>query len=358
MGADALLLTEDDVRAVLAEPQSTLAAIDAMQAAFAEHGRGAFVSPPRVHVDDPPGSGGERSGRSLRVLPCIAPSIGGAACRVYTMDKEAGAGTPAPCELILLFDGRSMELRAVIEDYSLHTLRTAAPTGVAVRALAPPRVGAIGVIGTGRQARGQLAAAASVCTARELRVFGRDPARREAFAVEMSDVLSRPVRAAASAREAVHEAGVVLVATNTAEPALERSWLQDGALVVSIAPGELASDVVLDALLVPCAAGEVLSGTPRWEPVRTLVEQGQIDPAALDPSLGEIVAGTRKLQRERGGVTVFLSTGMAFWDVTIADWLDRAARRLGLGRPLLPGGGSRTGFGFVSPHASVAVNGD
>jgi ornithine cyclodeaminase len=351
MGDDALLLTEDDVRAALAVQGSTLSAIDAMEAAFAEYGRGAFSSPARVHVDHPPGSGGERSGRSLRVLPCIAPTAGGAACRVYTMNKAAGPQAPAPCELILLFDGSSMELRAVIEDYSLHALRTAAPSGVAVRQLAPRRVDAIGVIGTGRQARGQLAAVASVCEAKEIRVFGRDVARRETYAVEMSDLLGRPVHAAASGPEAVRGAQVVLVATNTAEPALERAWLERDALVISIAPGELAPDVVLDACLIPCAREEVLDGTPRWEPVRTLVERGEIHPDALAVGLGDLVSGRRELRRDSGRITVFLGTGMAFWDVVIADWLDARARRLGLGRPLLPGGGNRTGLGFVAPRA-------
>jgi ornithine cyclodeaminase/alanine dehydrogenase-like protein (mu-crystallin family) len=355
VGGDALLLTEHDVRAVLAEPGSTLSAIDAMEAAFAAYGRGELASPPRVHVDHPPGSGGERSGRSLRVLPCVAPAAGGAACRVYTMNKDAGAGAPAPCELILLFDGQSLELRAVIEDYSLHALRTGASTAVALRVLAPRRVDAIGVIGTGRQAGGQLAAAASVCAAGEIRVFGRDEARREAFAAELSEALGRPVRAVGSARDAVRDAGVVLVATNTAAPALERDWLRSDAVVASIAPGELAPEVVLGACVVPCAAEEVLSGTPRWEPVRTLVEQGRLAPADLAPGLGELVAGTRSLGRDPGQPTVFLNTGMAFWDVAIADWVDRCARRLGLGAPFLPGGGTRTGTGFVPPRASAGI---
>lgn len=353
MPDDALLLTEGDVRAVLAEPGATLSAVDAMESAFDAYGRGAFASPPRVHVDHPPGSGGERSGRSLRILPCVAPPVG-AACRVYTMDKQSGPHAPAPCELILLFDGSSMELRAVIEDYSLHALRTAAPSGVAVRRLAPRRVDAIGVVGTGRQARGQLAVVASVCEAGEIRAFGRDAARCAAFASEMTGVLGRSVKPAASAHEAVRGAEVVIVATNAAEPAVEGGWLREGAFVVSIAPGELAPDVVLGACLVPCAGIEVLEGVPRWEPVRTLVEQGALAPEALEVGLGDIVAGSRALPRDPGR-TIFLNTGMAFWDLVVADWLDRRARRLGLGTPLLPGGGSRSLAGFVPPRADGVV---
>src|SRR5262249_47803932 len=90
----AILLTEDHVRTVMAEPGATMSAIDALEQAIAAYARGEVSSSPRVHV----GEGGERSGRALRVLPS------GTACRIYTMNKEAGPGAPAPCELIVLFD--------------------------------------------------------------------------------------------------------------------------------------------------------------------------------------------------------------------------------------------------------------
>jgi ornithine cyclodeaminase/alanine dehydrogenase-like protein (mu-crystallin family) len=344
--ADALLLTEEDVRRVILEPGATRSAIDAFERAFAEYGRGAFASPPRVHVGD----GDERSGRALRVLPCIAPTAGGAACRVYTMDKEASAEAPAPCELILLFDEHSLELRAVIEDYSLHALRTAAPSAVAIRHLARGEIRTVAVIGSGRQARGQLAAAASVCSPDQVRVYSRDADRRAAFAAEMTAALGQPVLAAASAEEALLGADLVLVATNAAAPAVERRWLAAGALVVSIAPGELADDVVLGSQLVACAAEEVLAGTPRWEPVRRLVDTEELSPAALTVELGHVVAGTKTLARSPQDITVFLSTGMAFWDVVAAAWVDERARRLGIGMPIWPGGGARTGDGFVAPR--------
>jgi alanine dehydrogenase len=347
---DALLVSEDDVRRIMAEPGATRSAIAAMEHALAEHGRGAFASPARVVV----GGGGEQHGRSLRVLPCIAPSAGGAACRIYTTNKSAGADAPAPCELILLFDGETMELRAAIEDYSLHSLRTAAPSAVAVDRLARPDVRTLAVIGSGRQARGQLAAVASVRSFEEVRVYSRDPLRRAAFADEMTGVTGVEVEPVASAEDAVRGADVVVVATNTATPVVRRAWLAPGTLVVSIAPCELHEDVVLDARLVPCAAEEVLHGMPRWEPVRSLVENGRLTPESLEPNLGEVVAGTRELDRGASDVTVVLSTGMAFWDVAIAGWADARARALGLGSPLWHTGGSRTGVGYRAPQVDHA----
>lgn len=339
---DALLLNERDIRAILAEPGTTRSAISALDQAIAAHGRGEFESPTRLVV----GGGGEQSGRSLRVLPCIAPSAGGAACRVYTTNKSGRADAPAPSELILLYDGETMALRALIEDYSLHALRTGAPSAVAVAHLAPPTVGTIAVIGSGRQARGQLAAVATVRPPARVLVYSRDARRRATFAAEMTEIVGVPVVAAASPAEALRDAEVVLVATNTATPAVERRWLRADAIVVSIAPCELAEDVVRDAQLVACAAAEVLHGTPRWEPVASLAAAGEVE---LDVELGPLVAGTATV--EPGRLTVVLSTGMAFWDVAIADWVDRQARERGLGTRLWPSGGARTDAGFATPEA-------
>jgi alanine dehydrogenase len=337
----ALLLTEDDVRAVMAEPGATVSAVDALERAIAAFARGEVSSSPRVHV----GEGGERSGRALRVLPS------GTACRIYTMNKEAGPGAPAPCELIVLFD-EAMALRAIVEDYSLHSLRTGAPSAVAVRHLAPEHVRTIAVIGSGRQARGQLAAVASVRPPERVLVYSPDAGRCEAFAEEMG------ATAVAGVEEAVREAEIVLVATNTATPVLERRWLAPGALVVSIAPCELAPSVVLDARLVPFSTEELLAGTPRWEPICTLVEHGDLERSALDVEVGDLVAGTRTLHRTRGEVTVVLSAGMAYWDAAIADWVDTRARALGLGRPLFDGGGTRTGRGFAAPRLDLPIYSD
>lgn len=339
-----LLLTEEDVRRVMASPGATLELIDRVEAAI---GAGAATAS-RIVLDHPPGSVGEYAGRSLRMLPALAPDLGGAAARVYTTLKDGDRGRPAPCELLLLFDAETMELRALVEGYSLHALRTGAPTGVAARRLTPDRPLDVGVIGTGRQARGQLAALASVRDLASVRAFGRDPARRRDFCADASAVLGFEVEAANDPEAAVRDADAVLVATNAGAPALRRAWLAPGAFVASIAAGELDEETILGAALVPCSREEVLHGTPRWTPVPELVERGRLDPW-LGPDLAEVVAG--HAPSPSAAPVVFLSTGMALWDLVAAAWVDERARELALGTELWPGG--RTGIGFLPPLPSA-----
>jgi alanine dehydrogenase len=336
-----LLIDEADVRTVMRAPGATRELIDRLEAALVLP----VVATSRVVLDHPPGSVGEHTGRSLRLLPCLAPELGGGAVRVYTTLKDGDATRPAPCELLLLFDAETMELRALIEDYSLHALRTAAPTGVAVRRLVPDRPLAVAVVGTGRQARGQLAAVASVCKLARVRAYSRSAEHLSAFCDEMTELTGVAVEPAASAASAVRDAELVVVATNSNTPVLRREWLRDGALVTSIAAGELDEQTILDATLVPCSREEVLSGIPGWAPVPELVEAGLLDPS-LGPELPDIL-------RERppaSALTVFLSTGMALWDLVAAAWVDDRARALGLGRELWSG--ARTGSGFLTPVPS------
>jgi hypothetical protein len=46
-------------------------------------------------------------------------------------------------------------------------------------------------------------------------------------------------------------------------------------------------------------------------------------------------------------LTVFLSTGMALWDLAAGAWVDERARSLGVGRDLWDG--PRSGDGFMTP---------
>jgi ornithine cyclodeaminase/alanine dehydrogenase-like protein (mu-crystallin family) len=336
-----LLLDENDVRAVMRAPDAMLELIERVEAALGV----SAASASRLVLDHPPGSVGEHAGRSLRLLPSLAPELGGAAVRVYTTLKDDDRGRPAPSELLLLFDAETMELKSLIEDYSLHALRTAAPTGVAVRGLTRDEPLDVGVVGTGRQARGQLAAVASVRRLARVRAFSRSATAVAEFCTEMSELLEFEVEPATTAKAAVCDAELVLVATSAGGPAVARGWLSDTAVVVSIAAGELDERIIVDATLVPCSRAEVLGGTPRWTPVPELVAAGR-----LDPHLGPELADAIRDGHASRGLTVFLSTGMALWDLVAAVWVDERARQLGLGRTLWDG--ARTGIGFMTPLPS------
>lgn len=330
----ARLITERDVRTVLAEDGATADAIAGMEALFREQARRGLTLVPRVQLTSPGDAGpGMMPARSLRLMPCIGHQLGAACVRIYTT-ATGDAGVATPCEILMLVDLESMALRALIEDHSLHTLRTAAPTAVATRHLARSDARTVAVIGSGRHARGQLAAVASVIQIEQARVFSPDLERRRRYCAEMERSLGVPVRPCRSAKDAVAGADVVIVATATSKPALEGAWLEPGMHINSIAPGELDEAAVSCSSIFPAYTRQLTEGTPTWTPIPQMLASGRLDSAALGTELAAVVAGHAPGRRNTDEITLFLSSGMAGWDLAIALWIEKWAQELGLGVPL------------------------
>ena len=89
-------------------------------------------------------------------------------------------------------------LQALIEADFMGTYRTGAATAVAAKMLGTPKAAKVALIGAGWQAPTQALALSKVLDIKELRVFSRSAARREAFAREQADQLGIETSAAPS----------------------------------------------------------------------------------------------------------------------------------------------------------------
>ncbi|MEA2659717.1 MAG: hypothetical protein QOF64_2313, partial [Candidatus Binatota bacterium] len=176
---------------------------------------------------------------------------------------------------ILLFDGESGDLLALIAGKSLNAWRTAAPAGVASRHLAPAGADRLGLIGSGRQARGQLLAIRRALPAlKQVNIFSRTLANRQSFAREMSAWLGVAVEAVDSAREAVVDMPIVSLATSSRAPVIEPQWITPGALVVSITSGQLPRATVSGSRVIVSWLEEVLGGEGPRQPYRDMIADG------------------------------------------------------------------------------------
>ena len=139
------------------------------------------------------------------------------------------------CGLVVLYSLATAEPLAIINDGHLQVMRVGATSAVAGRYLARSDAKTLGVIGASNQARGHIRAYAVAFALEDVKVFSRTPAQREAFANEMSAELGLPVRAVASAREAVQGSDIVAGCTSSRVPLLEdERWIEDGSYTSSI----------------------------------------------------------------------------------------------------------------------------
>ena len=114
---------------------------------------------------------------NIRILPGMAPELGAAAVRLYSGFRGTNRS-----EIICLFDWEDMRMSAIISDFHLHAIRTSAPYGVAAKYLARADASTLGIIGSGRYARGMAQAICAVRPIETIQVYSRDPANVQASA--------------------------------------------------------------------------------------------------------------------------------------------------------------------------------
>ena len=309
------LLREADVERVI----DMDAVISAVAGAMRELGEGKAQNEPRRRAF--------ATGAMLNVMFAAYPGGECMGLKAYSV----AAGKVRFLVNVFALDG---SLKALIEADLMGAYRTGAASAVAARALTPADAGplTVALIGAGHQARTQALALSRVLSIKEMRVFSRDEARRQAFASERSSALGVSVVAAASAEAAVRDADVVVTITTSSDPVLSADWVKSPALVIgagsnfanrSELPGELvmrAQTVVVDQLAVArLESGDLVkaveSGAFAWERVN---------------ELGTVMAGGWRAPAEPG-ITLFESHGLALWDLAAASVVLPRAIEAGLG---------------------------
>ena len=133
--------------------------------------------------------------------------------------ENPARGLDAHQGAVLLHDGETGQLVAVLNASPVTEIRTAAVSAVATRALARKDAERVAIIGAGVQARAHVEAMRAVLDDPEVRIWARNLEAAERLAAETGAVASP------SPDAAVFNAEVVVTATASTEPVFERRWL-------------------------------------------------------------------------------------------------------------------------------------
>ncbi|MDE3179886.1 MAG: ornithine cyclodeaminase family protein [Acidobacteriota bacterium] len=310
-----LFLTESDVLDLL--PMDL--AIERVEAAFRAQ-QGAAVNEPRKRIFLP--------GVSLHYMAAALPGENLMGLKIYSVSRGFFRF------VVLLFDAQGGELLAFIEADQLGRIRTGAASGVAAKYLSRADSATAGVIGSGRQARTQLAAIVRVRKIRTALVYSPQQDHRDGFAREMSKQLGIEVRPAESAEAAVRFGDIVVTATNSSGPVLSSEWLNAGAHVSAVGANMENRREVDDDLLDRAEVIAVDSSAQARIEAGDLIQGFALAPAQWErvAEMWEIIAGTRQGRTTSEDVTLFKSTGIALWDVAAAGAVYRRAIELGRGK--------------------------
>ena len=296
-----LVLSEHDVRELLPMDEC----IEAMDGILRALARGELHQPLRF-ITRPPDAPN---------LMGFMPAHRGGASPVWSLKEIVIApanptrGLDAHQGAVLLHDGETGELRALLNASAITEIRTAAVSAVATRALARAGARVVAILGGGVQARAHAEAMRTLLPDAELRTWTR------ADGGTPEDVL--------------READVVCTCTSAREPILQRAWLAPGTHVNAVGSSlpttrELDTETVTDASLF----------VDRRE--STLNESGDLLLAGLGAEhiraeVGEVLIGAHPGRADDAELTVFKSLGLGVEDLAAAELIVRKAREQGAG---------------------------
>lgn len=346
-----LILSNEDIDGLLKMSDC----MEAMEQAFHAFGEGRVGSTGRCEILTP--TAREDALYSLMNMNGVISDLGIAAVRINSdimTWPSSGAGTKrvkipaAPNEryvgLVLLFSTTTGEPLAIYPDGIVQRMRTGATSGVAAKYMAREDARIVALLGTGWQAGAQ---AMAICTARpvmQIRCYSPREEGRRAFATEMSAKLGIEVIAAASAREAVRGADMVLCATNSMQPMLPADWLEPGMHVSSLKRLELDAAAVqrADIVVTHCRNAEASAHTIRAvgadlarDTDRQKARLGETIHVDALPTLADLVHGRGAGRSRASDLTLFLNyTGMGYQFAATGALIYRRAVENGVGRKL------------------------
>jgi ornithine cyclodeaminase len=377
-----LVLSADAVHDLLGYAECT----DAMRRVLASRARGEVFQPLRS-VLRPAGAAG-----LMALMPSYqaGPAAGYGLKAICITPGNPAIGLDSHQGIVLLSSPETGAPLAVLNASAVTEIRTAAVSAVATSLLARPDADVLAIIGTGVQARAHLRAISAIRPLAQVRVAGSSPAKAASFAgqtapgalaevaaqaraevaaqarAEVAAQVRAQVAAQASAevraelaaapggdgdqvatagqpsvvacesvRDAVQGAGIIVTATSSSTPVIDRDWLAPGVHINAVGAclpqaRELDTATIAAAALFADSRESVLAESGDYLiPAR----EGKIGPDHIRAEIGDLLAGLAPGcgRRSPEEITVFESLGLAVEDLAAAAVAYRAAAERGTG---------------------------
>ncbi len=323
---EVLVLYEPQLRSLVTLGEAR----EAVRAAFTALAEGRAVQPASLDLEAPGGLGEMHvKGSYLTGKPFFSLK----AASGFSGNRDRGL--PVTGGLSMAFDAESGFLRALLFDNGwLTEIRTGAAGALAADLLARPDVATVGMIGSGGQARFQLAALLEVRSPGRVLVWSPTAERAETYAGDMRAAHGLEVRVAGSAEEAVREADLVVTATPATEPVVRAGWIRPGTHVTAMGSDfSSKQELEVGVLTGSRVVADQLANCLRSGEVHHAVEAGVLSADDV-VELGDVVTGRVPGRTEREQITVADLCGLGIEDTAMANLVLERALERGIGERL------------------------
>ncbi len=306
----------DEIREAL----SGVDPVPLIEEGFAAYSRGEVVVPPvgEMIFEDPPGDVHIKYGYIKGDEYYVVKLASG----FYDNPKR---GLPSSNGMMLLFDLRTGEPRAILHDECLLTnIRTAAAGAVAAKYLAPAKVTCAGILGAGVQGRLQLEYLRRVRDFREVWVWGLDEAELASYKADTEPMGFR-VRTTLDPAEVAAACNVIVTCTPSTKPLLRLRDIRPGTHITAMG-SDTAEKQELDEAILASADRVVVDSISqslyRGEAFRAM-QAGVLAKERL-VELGAVIMDPSLRRASDDETTVADLTGVAVQDIQIAKAVFKA----------------------------------
>ena len=320
-----LILNHTEVEQLL--PMSEC--ISAMEGAFTALARGEAHQPLRTIFRPPEVRG------VLAMMPTFragsSPLFGLKAICVFP--GNAAIGKDAHQGGVMLFDGTTGELLALVNASAITAIRTAAVSALATRLLAREDAGDLAIIGAGVQARSHLAAMNCVRPLRRVRIASGRFENAQNFAREMQSQFPVLIESVATVEEAVRDADIIVTATTARDPVLKREWISPGTHINAIGTFSPKAREIDTATMVAARLFVDRRESALNEAGDYLIpaNEGAIGPEHILADLGEVLTGVHSGRTSPEEITLFKSLGLAIEDLAAVEHVYQKAEETNAG---------------------------
>ena len=299
--------------------------VDAVDSAYQLYEENQFQMPHRMHVSE--------KENTLLLMPCITSgAIGTKLVTLFPNNKHV----PMLQGIVILNSSETGEVKGILEGSFLTGFRTGAVGGSAVRHLAKKNAARLAIIGTGVQGLYQAVAACSQRSITDIYLYNRSAEKLSNFITQLEGWIGTSIQLhpMVTAEEAIKNADIIITSTSSSEPVLpNKKHLLRNKLIIGVgsyqpsmqefpeALYELTDTILVDTEHAIAESGDLIYP----------LAQGLIEPDAVQKISTYIRSEPKPTL---GNTIVFKSTGMALFDVVVANTIYQKAMDKGVGTAL------------------------
>lgn len=323
-----LLLSKKDIKSIFTMRD----AVEAVKEAFRVFSEGKSEVPLRTNIPAPVHNG------AFLFMPSYVADLDTACLKVVNVfPGNIDKGLPTTPAQVLLIDGTTGVVSAVLDGTYVTQLRTGAASGAAFDVLAKRECRKGALIGTGGQAASQLEAMIAVRKLEEVKVFDLNRERLERFVEQMNTELAdygTKILAADSSDDAVEDADLLICVTPSSKPVFDGNKVKAGATVSCVGSYQPHMQEMDPAILIRAEkiyfdseeavlseAGDILIP----------LGDGTITKEDFTGDLGDVLLGNVVSRENDEEIIVFKTVGIGTQDLMAAKAIYDKAKTAGVG---------------------------